>query len=164
LAVAAHSQYSSPRMKALVTGGAGFIGSHLVERLAAENHEVTVLDDFNDFYDPRLKRANLARVLKSITLVEADIRDAAAVDRVIERGGFDVIFHPKSQALHRNKYRRDVQPFGRRAPSRRAAVHFRLEFVCLRDDHPDAVPGRDVHRPDHQPVRGDETRLRTILF
>jgi len=85
-------------MKALVTGGAGFIGSHLVERLVAENHEVTVLDEFNDFYDPRLKRANLARVLKNITLVEADIRDAMGVDRLIERGGFDVIFHLAARA------------------------------------------------------------------
>ena len=47
-------------MRILVTGGAGFIGSHLVEKLLAAGHDAEVLDDFNDFYDPQIKRQNVA--------------------------------------------------------------------------------------------------------
>ena len=65
----------------LITGAAGFIGSHLSERLLGSGHRVVGVDCFNTFYDPSIKRRNLARSLshEHFTLVEADIRDRAAM-------------------------------------------------------------------------------------
>ena len=85
-------------MRVLVTGGAGFIGSHLTENLVASGHEVTVLDDFNDYYDPAVKRANLAAVLPQIRLVEGDIRDAVLVERTFSAGRFDCVVHLAARA------------------------------------------------------------------
>src|SRR5262245_17483830 len=85
----------------LVTGGAGFIGSHLVDRLLATNDNVvTVVDDFNDFYSPDIKRANLAEHLKNerYTLVEADIRDRKVLNQVFEKQQFDCIVHLAARA------------------------------------------------------------------
>lgn len=74
-------------MKVLVTGGAGFIGSHLSEALLARGDEVVCLDNFNDYYSPERKRRNIAGLLESPTfqLYEADIRDTAAVAAIFER-------------------------------------------------------------------------------
>jgi UDP-glucuronate 4-epimerase len=84
-------------MKILVTGGAGFIGSHFVERCVKIGHEVEVVDEFNDFYDPAIKRANL-RGVAGVRVHEVDIRDAAAVDKVVLGGGFDTIVHLAARA------------------------------------------------------------------
>ncbi len=93
---AANTQSKS--VKVLVTGGAGFIGSHLVERLLRDGHEVTVFDDFNDFYDPKIKRANLAVVRDSIRVIEADLRDAAAVKRTFAEAKPDTVAHLAARA------------------------------------------------------------------
>jgi UDP-glucuronate 4-epimerase len=84
----------------LVTGGAGFIGSHLVRRLLGRGDRVTVLDDFNDFYDPARKRANVAPFAgrDGFRLVEGDIRDAALLDRLFAGGGFDAVVHLAARA------------------------------------------------------------------
>ena len=68
-------------MKIVVTGGAGFIGSHLCERLLAAGHEVCCVDSFDTFYEPAVKRANIAGAMATpgFSLVEADIRDPGAV-------------------------------------------------------------------------------------
>ncbi len=85
-------------MNILVTGGAGFIGSNLVDRLLAEGHEVVVLDEFNDYYDPAIKRANLAGAGSRVVIHEADIRDASAVNRIVSQGKFDAIVHLAARA------------------------------------------------------------------
>jgi UDP-glucuronate 4-epimerase len=85
-------------MQILVTGGAGFIGSHLVERLLAECHAVSVLDDFNDFYDPAIKRANVAAFAKHVPIYEVDLRDGAAVERVVREQRPECIVHLAARA------------------------------------------------------------------
>ncbi len=86
--------------KILVTGGAGFIGSHLSTRLLARGDYVTVLDNFNDFYDPAIKRRNVAALSppERVELVEGDLRDAALIERLFATGGFDVIVHLAARA------------------------------------------------------------------
>jgi UDP-glucuronate 4-epimerase len=87
--------------KILVTGGAGFIGSHLVDRLLAEGDwEVTVVDDFNDFYDPSIKHANIQEHLTNANyrLVEADIRDYDALTSAINDANLDCIVHLAARA------------------------------------------------------------------
>lgn len=87
-------------MKVLVTGGAGFIGSHLVDALLSRGEGVTVIDNFNDYYDPALKRENVALHLAnpSFTLHEADIRDKARVNEIITGEAPDVICHLAARA------------------------------------------------------------------
>ena len=85
-------------MKVLVTGGAGFIGSHLVERLLADGHNVAILDDFNDFYDPKIKRANIAAVGKDVRVHDVDLRDGEKVANVFRTEKFDAIFHLAARA------------------------------------------------------------------
>jgi UDP-glucuronate 4-epimerase len=84
----------------LVTGGAGFIGSHLAERRLRKGDRVVVLDDFNDFYDPCRKRANVAASLPDphYRLVEGDIRDRALVFRLFAEEGFDAVLHLAARA------------------------------------------------------------------
>jgi UDP-glucuronate 4-epimerase len=85
-------------MKILVTGGAGFIGSHLVEKLLADRHDVAILDDFNDFYDPQIKRANLSAVEKEISVHDVDLRDGDKVAALFRKGKFDAIAHLAARA------------------------------------------------------------------
>lgn len=84
--------------KILVTGGAGFIASHLCEALLAEGAELVVIDDFNDYYDPSIKEGNIAGFKDRITLVRGDIRDAALVDSLFAVHSFEKVFHIAARA------------------------------------------------------------------
>jgi UDP-glucuronate 4-epimerase len=85
-------------MRVLVTGGAGFIGSHLVEKLLAANHNVVVLDDFNDFYDPQIKHANIAGFARDVTVYHVDLRDSELVRNLFHREKVDTIAHLAARA------------------------------------------------------------------
>src|SRR5436305_7966740 len=85
-------------MRIIVTGGAGFIGSHLAEKLLAVGHEVVILDDFNDFYDPQIKDANIAGFAKDVTVCRVDLRENDSVRTVLRREKLDAVVHLAARA------------------------------------------------------------------
>lgn len=85
-------------MSILVTGGAGFIGSHLIERLLSEGHTVVCVDNLNPYYDVTLKRARLARFKDRVQMYETDITDRDALEDVFKEHAFDVVYHLAAQA------------------------------------------------------------------
>src|SRR5437016_7051372 len=85
-------------MRILVTGGAGFIGSHLVDKLLAAQHKVVILDDFNAFYDPQIKRANVASFAGDVAIHRVDLRDSGTVNLLFHRAKFDTVVHLAARA------------------------------------------------------------------
>ncbi|MEA3338842.1 MAG: NAD-dependent epimerase/dehydratase family protein, partial [Chloroflexota bacterium] len=87
-------------MNILVTGAAGFIGSHVTETLLARGDIVAGLDNFNAYYDPARKRANVALLTPNprFTLHEADVRDAETMERICAEGEFDAVIHLAAMA------------------------------------------------------------------
>lgn len=98
-------------MNIVVTGGAGFIGSHLCEALLRSGNRLEVIDNFNDFYNPDIKRRNIKEIQhmmkknniseSNFTLYECDIRDKEALGKIINRE-IDVVVHLAAMAGVRN--------------------------------------------------------------
>lgn len=90
-------------MRALVTGAAGFIGSHLVDRLIGRGHVVTAVDCFTSSYDPARKRSNLTGLVghPRFTLAESDLR-VCALEPMLD--GVDVVFHLAGQSSARRSW------------------------------------------------------------
>lgn len=86
-------------MRVLVTGCAGFIGSHTVEALVKRGAQVVGIDNFNDYYSPERKRANLAEVRTALgsqadfELIEGDLRDESTLDRAFAGPAYDAVIH-----------------------------------------------------------------------
>lgn len=82
-------------MSILVTGGAGFIGSHLIDRLLKEGYSVVCSDNFDPYYDPQLKRRNIQHNLgkENFKLVDADVRDKKALRKIFEENDIEKIVH-----------------------------------------------------------------------
>ena len=87
-------------MKVLVTGGAGFIGSHLAERLLRDGQQLVILDNLNDFYSPHLKTANLDTIRQAgdYAFHCGDICDQETVQRIFQKEAPDAIVHLASRA------------------------------------------------------------------
>ena len=88
-------------MNVLVTGGAGFIGSHVCERLLGDGHRVWAFDDLNDFYDPGLKRRNLREIQnlgQPFEFVQGDLCDASALVELFSSVRFDQVIHLAARA------------------------------------------------------------------
>jgi len=88
-------------MNFLVTGGAGFIGSHACERLLRDGHRVWAFDDLNDFYDPQIKRRTLADIAalgQPFTFIPGDLTDVRAVNELFSSVKFDQVIHLAARA------------------------------------------------------------------
>lgn len=87
-------------MNILVTGGAGFIGSHLIESLLPEDHKVWCLDNFNDYYDPNIKNRNIEKVKDhpNYSLVKGDILDEPLLDSIFSENNLDMVVHLAARA------------------------------------------------------------------
>ena len=143
----------------LVTGGAGFIGSHLAERLVRDGNRVTVIDSFDPFYSPEIKRRNIRELLNDdrFRLVEADIRDDRALERACDER-LDVIVHLAARAgvrpsLEQPQLYADVNVGGTLSLLELARRHEVNRFVFGSSS---SVYGNDATPPFRESERADQ--------
>lgn len=86
-------------MNVLVTGGAGFIGSHVVEALLLAGNEVICLDNLDPYYSPEMKRMNIASFLEmsNFRLIEGDVRDKELLEKIIQENSVEYVIHEAAQ-------------------------------------------------------------------
>lgn len=87
-------------MKILITGGAGFIGAHLAQRLLSRGDRVVIIDNFNDYYDPQLKKDRMKSLLKGYdyTLYRGDIRNTKLLEKIFQAEKIDKVMHLAAMA------------------------------------------------------------------
>jgi len=97
-------------MKTLVTGGAGFIGSHIIERLLGDGHEVICYDSFDPYYDPAIKHGNIKdfHEYSNFSLIVGDINDQSVLRNAME--GCEWVFHNAAQAGIRVSVEKPMKP------------------------------------------------------
>ena len=122
-------------MTTLITGGAGFIGSRLALRLLADGEPVVILDNFNPYYDPEIKRENIAALGDQAIVIEGDIRDAGAVDALFAMHPITRVAHLAAMAGVRNSVEQgrlyaDVNTGGTVTLMDAARKHDVSVFVC----------------------------------
>jgi UDP-glucuronate 4-epimerase len=101
---------ASTAQRVLLTGGAGFIGSHLAEAFLRRGSQLAIVDELNDFYSAQRKEENLAEVRRSGTFefVQADICDKPGLRAIFERFRPDVVVHLAARAGVRNRHYRPI--------------------------------------------------------
>ena len=84
----------------LISGGAGFIGSNLADRLLAANKKVIVVDNFDDYYSPEIKRKNVRHNLDNLNykLITADIEDGETIEKILADNKVDCVVHLAAKA------------------------------------------------------------------
>jgi UDP-glucuronate 4-epimerase len=85
-------------MNVLVTGGAGFIGSHVVRALLSKGDTVIIVDNFDDFYNPAIKRSNIADLPQDCEVASVDLRDEQEIHRLLKRVKPETIIHLAARA------------------------------------------------------------------
>ena len=159
----------------LITGGAGFIGSHVCERLLREGHSVWAFDDLNNFYAPELKQRNLhdlQALAKSFEFVQGDLTDRAAVEELFSSVTFDQVIHLAARAGVRPSLQDPALPTRQRGrhgqPARSRAFPWSQEshhcFVVLRlwNQLKGALFRKRSHLRANFALRGQQACLRGV--